>query len=94
MIDSHCHLADEQFETDLEAVVARAHDAGVTGALTILDATSGAEAARADGVAAAWPAVRFAVGVHPHQAGTFIDDPTVWFRLSGRCTPRAPARRR
>ncbi len=75
MIDSHCHLADEQFETDLEAVVARAHDAGVTGALTILDATSGAEAARADGVAAAWPAVRFAVGVHPHQAGTFIDDP-------------------
>lgn len=75
MIDSHCHLADEQFEADLDAVVARARNAGVAGALTILDATSGAEAVRAGRVAAAWPAVRFAVGVHPHQAGAFIDRP-------------------
>lgn len=75
MIDSHCHLADEQFEADLDAVVARARNAGVAGALTILDATSGAEAVRASRVAAAWPAVRFAVGVHPHQAGAFIDGP-------------------
>ncbi len=74
MIDSHCHLADEQFEADLDAVVARAREAGVTGTLTILDATSDAEAARARNVAAAWPAVRFAVGVHPHQAGAFIDN--------------------
>ena len=75
MIDSHCHLADEQFASDLDDVVARARDTGVTAALTILDATSAAEAARADRVTAAWPAVRFAVGVHPHQAGAFIDDP-------------------
>ena len=75
MIDSHCHLADEAFEADLEAVVARARDAGVTGALTILDPTSEAEAARADRVASAWPAVRFALGVHPHQAAAFIDNP-------------------
>ena len=74
MIDSHCHLADEQFEADLDAVVVRAREAGVTGALTILDATSDTEAARASNVAAAWPAVRFALGVHPHQAGAFIDN--------------------
>jgi len=29
MIDSHCHLADEVFAADLEAVVGRARDAGL-----------------------------------------------------------------
>ena len=71
MFDSHCHLADEAFEDDLDAVVERARGAGLQGALCILDATNPAEAARAKRVAAAWPDVRFAVGVHPHQAGEF-----------------------
>ena len=75
MFDSHCHLADEAFEEDLDAVVARAREAGLGGALCILDATNPAEAARAGRVAAAWPAVRFAVGVHPHQAGEFAACP-------------------
>ncbi len=77
MIDSHCHLADEAFEQDLDAVIDRARGAGVAAALCILDATSDAETIRAQRVAAAWPAVRFAVGIHPHQAGRFagrIDD--------------------
>ena len=73
MIDSHCHLADEAFQDDLEAVIARAREAGVDGALCILDATLAAEAARAVEVAALWAAVRFAVGVHPHRAGVFAD---------------------
>ena len=73
MIDSHCHLADEAFEATLEAVIARARAAGVDGALCILDATNTAEAARSVRVAALWPAVQFAVGVHPHQAGVFAD---------------------
>ena len=73
MIDSHCHLADEAFRDDLETVVDRAREAGVDGALCVLDATNEAEAARAAQVAALWPAVRFAVGVHPHQAGVFAE---------------------
>ena len=73
MIDSHCHLADEQFAADLDAVVARAHGAGVDGALCILDALNHEEAARADRVAEAWPEAAFAVGVHPHQAGAVGD---------------------
>ena len=73
MIDSHCHLADEVFQDDLEAVIERARGAGVDGALCVLDATNEAEAVRAARVAALWPAVRFAVGVHPHQAGVFAD---------------------
>lgn len=75
MIDSHCHLADEQFAADLDAVVARARDAGVDGALCILDALNEEEAGRADAVAQAWPDVTFAIGVHPHQAGA-ADDST------------------
>jgi len=71
MIDSHCHLAGEEFAGDLDAVVARAQAAGVTGALCILAAGDAAEAERAAAVRAAWPAVRFSVGIHPHQAGAF-----------------------
>jgi TatD DNase family protein len=71
MIDSHCHLADEAFERDLEDVVARALQAGLTGALVILAAGDEAEAARAANVRSTWSAVRFATGVHPHGAGGF-----------------------
>lgn len=70
MIDSHCHLAGEEFERDLDAVVERARAAGVTAALVILAAGDEAEAARAQAVRHVWPAVRFAVGIHPHQAGS------------------------
>jgi TatD DNase family protein len=75
MIDSHCHLADEAFEDDLEAVVARAKEAGLAGALVILAAGDEAEAARARKVREAWGAVRFAAGVHPHNAGAFAGRP-------------------
>jgi TatD DNase family protein len=71
LIDSHCHLAGEEFAGDLEAVVSRAQAAGLTSALCILAAGDEAESARAAGVAAAWPEVRFAAGIHPHQAGEF-----------------------
>ncbi len=71
MIDSHCHIAGEEFAGDLPAVVARAQAAGVTAALCVLAAGDEAESARAADVAAAWPAVRFATGIHPHQAGEF-----------------------
>jgi TatD DNase family protein len=71
MIDSHCHLAGEEFEPDLGDVIRRAVDAGVSGALVILSAGDEAEAARASRLRAGWPAVRFAAGVHPHQAGAF-----------------------
>ena len=73
MIDSHCHLADEVFAGDLPEVVERARAAGVQRALCILAAGDAAEAAAALRVRQLWPEVRMAVGVHPHQAGTFAD---------------------
>jgi TatD DNase family protein len=75
LIDSHCHLAGDEFAGDLDAVAARAAAAGVGTVLVILDASDAAELARADVVRAAWPDVRFAIGVHPHHAGRFAGDP-------------------
>jgi TatD DNase family protein len=81
MIDSHCHLADAAFGPDLDAVVARARAAGVERALVILEAGNDSEAAQARRVSTIWPDVRFAIGVHPHQAKDFADDPTRAARL-------------
>jgi TatD DNase family protein len=75
MFDSHCHLAGDEFSSDLGDVVGRAKDAGVSGALVILGAEDVAELGRAANVAGAWDQVRFSVGVHPHQAGQFASDP-------------------
>jgi TatD DNase family protein len=73
--DSHCHLAGEEFAGDLEAVVARARETGVSRALVILAADDDAEVERAARVEHVWPTCRFAVGVHPHNAHRFADDP-------------------
>jgi TatD DNase family protein len=75
MIDSHCHLAGSEFAVDLDDVVRRAREAGLVRCLVILAAEDDSELAQADRVRAAWPDVRFAVGVHPHQAHQFADDP-------------------
>ncbi len=75
MIDSHCHLADEVFAPDLEAVIGRARDGGVERVLAILAAGDAKEAAQALTLAAIWPEVRVSIGVHPHHAHQFADDP-------------------
>ncbi|MEN3340144.1 MAG: TatD DNase family protein [Acidobacteriota bacterium] len=74
MIDSHCHLAGEEFAADLKAVVGRALEARVTGGLCILGAGDRDESMRAAAVRSAWPAMRFATGIHPHHAGEFAGD--------------------
>ena len=71
MIDSHCHLADDAFVDDLQAVIDRAKVAGLTGALCVLDTTRPEESRRFRRVLDAWPAVQCATGIHPHQAGQY-----------------------
>jgi TatD DNase family protein len=75
LVDSHCHIAGPEFAADLEAVVARAAAAGLTGCLVILAADDAPELQQAAQVASAWPAVRFSIGVHPHAAGRFAGAP-------------------
>lgn len=74
MIDSHCHLAGEEFASDLSDVASRAAAAGVRGALCILESEETTEITRAADVRAAWPSIRFATGIHPHHAGPFAQD--------------------
>jgi len=71
VIDSHCHLAGAEFVHDLAEVLARAETAGLSAALCILSADEPEELARARTLGGLWPALRFAVGVHPHRAGAF-----------------------
>jgi TatD DNase family protein len=75
MIDSHCHLADEAFREDLDAVIARAKAAGLERTMVILDADNAQEASQAVRVEAAWPETCFSIGVHPQTAGAFGGDP-------------------
>jgi TatD DNase family protein len=77
MIDSHCHLAGTEFQSDLPEVVERAQTAGVSSALVILAADDVDEVQRSGLVGTAWPGVRFASGVHPHAAGKYQTDPAV-----------------
>jgi TatD DNase family protein len=74
LVDSHCHLAGDEFEADLDAVVARARAAGVDRALVILDPSNPAEFPRIPRLRELWPELRFSVGVHPHHAGRWADD--------------------
>ena len=76
MIDSHCHLAGEEFAADLPEVVARAIAAGLERALVILAADDEKELEQAPRISDVWKAVRFSVGVHPHAAAKYSSDPT------------------
>ena len=94
MIDSHCHLAGEEFAADLEEVIARATAAGISGALVIVGAEDDDEYKRAAAVTRTWPGARLSIGVHPHTAGKFAADPAaaatlVEARLAGRPAARA-----
>ena len=89
MIDSHCHLADEVFAADLDAVVARARDAGVERAL--VDSRGGrytARRRRPRALEELWPDVRFAIGVHPHAAHEFAGRPGAGGRRRARADCR------
>lgn len=73
MIDSHCHLADDVFAGDVEAVIGRARGAGLTGALCILDAGTAPELERVPRLRDIWPALRFSAGIHPHHAKDYAE---------------------
>ncbi len=66
IIDSHTHLEMEEFEEDRDAVVERAREAGVEGMITV--GTTLAYCQKALEMAALYPEVYVAVGIHPHDA--------------------------
>jgi TatD DNase family protein len=72
LVDSHCHLADEAFLDDVEAVIARAQAEGLAEALCVLDSSDPDEIARAASVRALWPRLRTTAGIHPHRSERYV----------------------
>ena len=71
MIDSHCHLNDDSYKKDLDAVLTRAQAAGVTAMMNVgFDLRSSRETAA---LAAHHTFMYGVVGVHPHDAKTYND---------------------
>jgi TatD DNase family protein len=74
LVDSHAHLDDPKFADDLDAVLARARDAGVERIVSI--GTDLDSSRRARDLAAAREGVWFSPGIHPHDAdrGAPVDE--------------------
>ncbi|MBX3322343.1 MAG: TatD family hydrolase [Phycisphaeraceae bacterium] len=76
MIDTHCHLVFPDFVDRVDAVLAEAAAAGVTGAITI--ATSSADAEAGMRLAEDYERVWFSAGVHPLYSD---EEPHDWMLL-------------
>lgn len=79
LIDSHAHLTDDRFADDVDAVIARALDAGVSRIVTVATDLEDAEAAIA--LAENYPQVSATAGVHPHASSSVDPTPEMLDRL-------------
>jgi TatD DNase family protein len=71
LIDTHAHLDDARYDPDRDAVIARARQAGVGAFVTIgCDLATSRAAVE---LAARYPGVYAAVGVHPHEVNHIED---------------------
>lgn len=66
LVDSHCHLDFDQYEEDIDAVMARAGEAGVATMVTI--GTRLSTFPKVLAVAERYDNVFCTVGIHPHEA--------------------------
>ena len=72
LIETHAHLDYPDFAGDLDAVLRRATDAGVTRILTI--GTSIESSRRAVDLAEKYPNIFVVIGVHPTNAEEAVED--------------------
>ena len=86
MIDTHCHLDVDDFQTDRADVLARARAAGVTTMICIGSGRDVGAARAAVRLAATEPDVFAAVGVHPHDVARMTESD--WSELAA--LARAP----
>jgi TatD DNase family protein len=69
LVDTHAHLDDDRFATDVEDVIARAMDAGVAQMVTV--GTDLPSSRTAVALAQRYASVFATVGLHPHGAATY-----------------------
>ncbi|MEW5974953.1 MAG: TatD family hydrolase [Acidobacteriota bacterium] len=70
LIDSHAHLASQEFHADREAVIQRAVQAGVERILVIGGGSAAEGFDSAIRLAEKHPEVDASIGIHPHEAAT------------------------
>jgi TatD DNase family protein len=68
LIDTHCHLADERLERELDAILRRARAARVRAIVAVGAMRTIESDRRTVAIAEAHPDIYAAVGVHPHDA--------------------------
>ena len=68
LVDSHCHLDDQQFAADREAVIERARRAGVRCIMAIGTGDGPPDLEAGIRLAEKYPFLYATVGVHPHDA--------------------------
>jgi TatD DNase family protein len=74
LTDSHCHLDDERFGPDFDAVLQRARDAGV-GRIVAVNTIEGIEGSRrVVEISRRFDWIDAVVGLHPHDARLFSTD--------------------
>jgi TatD DNase family protein len=66
LIDTHCHLHFPDYDTDRDAMIARARSAGVEFFVNV--GTDPATNERARNLASNYPFMKHSVGLHPHSA--------------------------
>ncbi len=68
LVDAHCHLERETYGDELVAVIERARAAGITRFVAVGAARVLGGASEVVELAARWPWIYAAVGLHPHDA--------------------------
>lgn len=75
LFDSHAHVADERFDEDRAAVIARMSEAGVEKCMLVCDPTDEEQRiAETFRLAAQTQTFYCAIGLHPHNASAWPDD--------------------
>ncbi|MBW2568297.1 MAG: TatD family hydrolase [Deltaproteobacteria bacterium] len=65
LFDTHCHLNDEVYDKDIDAVIERARDAGVAACMVV--GTDKASSIKAAAMAESINDIYASVGIHPHE---------------------------
>jgi TatD DNase family protein len=81
LVDSHCHLDNEQFNADRDQVIARALEAGVDALVAIGTGDGPPDLEAGVRLAELHACILATVGVHPHDAAKISDD-GVYARLA------------
>jgi TatD DNase family protein len=89
LVDSHCHLAFRQFDSDLQEVVARWREAGVRALVHACVEPSEIPAIRQ--LADQLPELRYAVGVHPLDVGKWQSTTPAVLREAAKADSRVVA---